>query len=184
MRNQPAVFSFVERNARRTPRNCAREEGMGGERQPSAPRFLELATACVSSPGGGFPQKKGGYPGPAPRQLWVSNTEQFVQPLRRCSVFAPCPVQQSPARAKGCWASREGKGCMARLRRFPRAAPDAPQAEGGTGVPRGTLSLRTLGFYLVLDPACSAMSQIPLKGENKRAGSPAPLWLEDAREED
>lgn len=114
---------------------CQRgRDGREGERQPSAPRFLEPATACVSSLESFFQGKKGGYPGPAPRQLCVSDTEHFVQPPRCRSVFAPCPGQQSPARDKGCWASREGKGWMARLRRFPRAAPDTAKVEGGTGM--------------------------------------------------
>lgn len=131
MTNQAAAFSFAEQNARIMQSNCGREEGMG----EAAFRTM-FSGACHSvcqQPGGFFPGKRGGYPGPAPRQLCMSNMEQFGRP--RCLAFAPCSAQQSPAQAKGCWASREGKGWIVRLRCFPRAAPDAAKVEQDTGVP-------------------------------------------------
>lgn len=133
---------------------------------------------------GGFsPGKKGGFPGPGPWQLCVSNGEPSVQPLRCFSVFVPCSAQQSPPWARDLWDFREGTGWITKLCHCPRATPGHCQSGAGHRHER-LVCLHMLRSYSVLHPACSTTSQIPLQEENKCAGCPAPWWLEDTREAD
>lgn len=66
---------------------------------------------------------------------------------------------------------------------LPQSHPQ--QCQRGAGHKQESLvSLCTLRSYLVLHPACSTSSQIPLQEEKKCAGCSAPRWPEDTREAD
>lgn len=90
------------------------------------------------------------------------------------------PVQDGRAQAEPRQAEAGSQGSAA----SPEPPCTLPGWMAAQGCHEGLISPCTLRIYLVLGPACSAVASISLKGENRRAGYPAPETLEDAREED
>lgn len=180
--NQPAASPLAEWNARIMQSNCAREEGM--ERRGEAALHTVSSGACHSmcqQLGGLFPGKKGGYPGPGPWQLCVSDREPSVQLMHCLSVFVPCPAQQSLPWAKDLWEFWEGR--ITRLCHRPRSTPGHCQSGAGHSHER-LVSLCMPTSYWVLHPACPTTSQVPLQEESKWAGCSAPRWLEASGKQD
>lgn len=133
-------------------------DGREGERQPSAPRFLEPATVCVSSPEGFFQGNREVIQAlPHGSSAWATRSNLYNH---RGGVRCLCPARRNRARPKPRAAGQPGKAKAGS--RGSTASPEPPRTlprwSGAQACHEGLTCLRTLRIYLVLDPACPATS--------------------------
>lgn len=119
--NQPAAFSFAERNARIMQSHCGREEGMG-----EAAFRTTFSGACHSvcqQPGGFFPGKKGRLSRPCPM---AALREQHGAVWTTTALFGLCTLLSAaePGPSQGLL------GIPGR-QRLDREAPLLPQGHPG-----------------------------------------------------